>query len=95
MSKKWIDNQVNEICYLENRDNYISLNVSLNETALRLRLRVVAGYETFIVMGNHKRLIDSLESDLDILNWFLENTNGFWSNDTKTLQNYINDNFIK
>lgn len=91
--KKWIDNQVNEICYLENKDNYISLNVSLNETALRLK--VGGDYETFIVMGNHKNLINSLESDLDILNWFLENTDGFWSNDIKTLQNYINYNFIK
>ena len=91
--KKWIDNQVNEICYLENKDNYISLNISLNETALRLK--VGTDYETFIVMGNHKNLINSLESDLDILNWFLEKTNGFWSDDVKTLEYYINDNFIK
>lgn len=91
--KKWINNTMNEICYLENKDNYISLNVSLNETALRLK--VDDYYETFIVMGNHKNLINSLESDLDILNWFLQNTDGFWSNDIKTLQNYINDNFIK
>lgn len=93
--KKWINNTMNEICYLENKDNYISLNVSLNETALRLKVDDDYDYETFIVMGNHKNLINSLESDLDILNWFLQNTDGFWSNDIKTLQNYINDNFIK
>lgn len=90
--RKWIYNGINKISYLENKDNYISLNVAIDETALRLK--VDTDYETFIAMGNHKNLINSLESDLDILNWFLKNTNGFWSNDTKTLEEYINDNFI-
>ena len=90
--REWIDNGINEICYLENEDNYISLNVSLNETALRLKLG--SEYETFIVMGNHKDTINGLKDDLEIMQWFLKNTNGFWSNDVDSLQLYIKDNFI-
>lgn len=91
--REWKQNIANEICYLDNKDNYISINASLNETALRLK--VGGGYETFIVMGNHKGLANSTSCDLDILEWFAENTNGFWSNDVSILKRYIADNFIK
>lgn len=91
--KKWINNIMNEFCYLENKDNYVSINQRINETALRLKIN--GDYQTFVVKGNHRSSINSLKSDLDILNWFLENTNEFWSNDTSILQNYINDNFTK
>lgn len=86
--KKWIDLSVNEICYLENQDNYVSISESINETALRLKLGL--GYETFIVMGNHKNTINDLKDDLEVMQWFLKNTNGLWSNDIETLKDYIN-----
>lgn len=97
---KWKDNImdqviINQVGYLENKDNYVSINTSLNETALRVKFKdtdeKIDNYKTFIVMGNH---IDAMNSDLDILNWFVENTNGFWTNHVGLLKDYISDNFI-
>lgn len=90
--REWKDLDVNEVSYLENEDNYISIHVSLNETALRLKLS--SGYDTFIVMGNHKNTINDLKDDLEIMQWFLKNTNGCWSDDVDSLESYIKDNFI-
>ena len=96
---KWIDNINNEIGYLENKDNYVSINEGLNETALVVKFtdtgKIINDYQTFIVMGNHKETIDSMASDLEIMEWFVENTDGFWTNDVEELKNYISDNFIK
>ena len=96
---KWIDNINNEIGYLENKDNYVSINEGLNETALVVKFtdtgKIINDYKTFIVMGNHKETIDSMNSDLEIMEWFVKNTNGFWTNDVEELKNYISDNFIK
>ena len=101
---KWKDNImdqviINQVGYLENKDNYVSINTSLNETALRVKFKytdkIVNNYKTFIVMGNHKETIDSMASDLEIMEWFVENTDGFWTNDVEELKNYISDNFIK
>lgn len=47
----WKSNIHNEVGYLENKDNYVSINSSVNETALRVKIE---DYKTFIVMGNHK-----------------------------------------
>ena len=100
---KWEDNILNQVIInrvgcLENKDNYVSINTSLNETALRVKFKdtdkKIDNYKTFIVMGNHKETIDAMNSDLDILNWFVENTNGFWTNQVGLLEDYISDNFI-
>ena len=95
---KWKDNIIkdsiiNQVGYLENKDNYVSINTSLNETALRIKF-MDDNYKTFIVMGNHKETIDAMNSDLDILEWFVENTNGFWTDHVGLLKHYIADNFI-
>ena len=96
---KWIDNINNEIGYLENKDNYVSINEGLNETALRVKFtdtnNIIDDYKTFIVMGNHKETIESMASDLEIMEWFVENTDGSWSNDVELLKDYVSDNFIK
>ena len=96
---KWIANINNEVGYLENKDNYVSINVDINETALRVKFKntnkIVNNYKTFIVMGNHKETIDNMNSDLEIMEWFVKNTDGFWSDDVKLLKDYIYDNFIK
>ena len=100
---KWEDNILNQVIInqvgcLENKDNYVSINTSLNETSLRVKFKdtdkKIDNYKTFIVMGNHKETIDAMNSDLDILNWFVENTNGFWTNPVGLLKDYISDNFI-
>ena len=41
---KWKDNImdqviINQVGYLENNDNYVSINTSLNETALRVKVK--------------------------------------------------------
>ena len=95
---KWIDNNVNQVGYLENKDNYISINEDLNETALRIKFQDTGkrtdDYKTFIVMGNHKETINNMNSDLEIMEWFVVNTDGFWTNDVELLKDYISDNFI-
>ncbi len=100
---KWEDNILNQVIInqvgcLENKDNYVSINTSLNETALRVKFKdtdkKIDNYKTFIVMGNHKETIDAMNSDLDILNWFVENANGFWTDHVGLLEDYISDNFI-
>ena len=96
---KWIDNINNEVGYLENKDNYVSINEYLNETALRVKFTdtddIFGDYKTFIVMGDHKETIDNMDSDLEIMEWFVNNTDGFWSDDVELLKDYISDNFIK
>lgn len=96
---KWITNIHNEVGYLENKDNYVSINEGLNETALRVKFqdtgKIVDDYNTFIVMGNHKETIDNMNSDLEIMEWFVKNTDGFWTNNVELLKDYISDNFIK
>ena len=96
---EWKHNIINQVGYLENKDNYISINASINETALRIKFKdtdkKVDNYKTFIVMGNHKKTIDNMNSDLEIMEWFVKNTNGFWTNDVELLKDYISDNFIK
>lgn len=96
---KWIDNIKNEIGYLENKDNYVSINEDLNKTALRVKFTDTGSsinyYQTFIVMGNHKETIDNMNSDLEIMEWFVVNTDGFWSDDVEELKDYISNNFIK
>ena len=96
---KWIANINNEVGDLENKDNYVSINKGLNETALRVKFqdtdKNIDDYKTFIVMGNHKETIDNMNSDLEIMEWFVKNTDGFWSNDVELLKDYISDNFIK
>ena len=96
---KWIDNINNEVGYLENKDNYVSINEGLNETALRVKFQdtseSINDYQTFIVMGNHKEIIDNMNSDLEIMEWFVKNTDGFWSDNVELLKDYISDNFIK
>lgn len=96
---KWIANINNEVGYLENKDNYVSVNEGLNETALRVKFqdtgKTVDDYNTFIVMGNHKETIDNMNSDLDILEWFVKSTDGFWTDDVELLKDYISNNFIK
>ena len=96
---KWLDGINNEFGYLENKDNYVSINVDINETALRVKFqgtgKKVDNYKTFIVMGNHKETIDNMNSDLEIMEWFVKNTDGFWTNDVELLKDYISDNFIK
>ena len=87
--KEWKQLEVNEICYLDNKDIYISINKRLNETAL------VIGGDFFISMGIHKDLINELKTDLDILEWFSKNTKGFWSDDVNIFKKYISDNFKK
>ena len=93
---KWIANINNEVGYLNNKDNYVSVNKGINETALRVKFqdtgKAVDDYKTFIVMGNHKETIDAMNSDLDILEWFAENTNGL--DHVGLLKHYISDNFI-
>ena len=96
---KWIANINNEVGYLENKDNYVSINVDINETALRVKFqdtgKSIDNYNTFIVMGDHKETIDNMDSDLEIMEWFMKNTDGFWSDDVELLKDYISDNFIK
>ena len=96
---KWIANIYNEVAYLENKDNYVSINEDLNETALRVKFQVtgkrINDYKTFIVIGNHKETINSMNSDLEILEWFVKNTDGLWSDDVELLEEYISNNFIK
>ena len=96
---KWIVNIHNEVGYLENKDNYVSINEGLNETALRVKFqdtgKSIDDYNTFIVMGDHKETIDNMDSDLEIMEWFMKNTDGFWSDDVELLKEYISDNFIK
>lgn len=96
---KWEENINNQVGYLENKDNYVSINLCINETALRVKFQDAGKtedyYKTFTVMGNHKETIDAMNSDLDILKWFAENTNGFWSDDVELLKDYISNNFIK
>ena len=46
-------------------------------------------------MGNHKETINNMNSDLDILEWFVVNTDGFWTDDVELLKDYISDNFTK
>ena len=96
---KWIDHINNEVGYLENKDNYVAINVGLNETALRVKFqdtgKSINDYQTFIVMGNYKETIDNMNSDLEIMEWFVKNTDGFWSDDVELLKDYISDNFIK
>ena len=94
-----VDNIINEVGYLENKDNYVSINEGLNETALRVKFqdtgKSIDDYNTFIVMGDHKETIDNMDSDLEIMEWFMKNTDGFWSDDVELLKDYISDNFIK
>ena len=96
---KWIDNINNEVGYLNNKDNYVSINEGLNETALRVKFqdtgKIINDYQTFIVMGNHKETINTMNSDLETMEWFAEKTDGFWSNNVELLKDYISDNFIK
>lgn len=96
---KWIDNITNEVGYLENKDNYISINTAVDETALRVKFtdtgKIVDDYKTFIVMGNHKETINNMDSDLDIMEWFVVNTDGDWSDDIQLLEYYISRNFTK
>ena len=96
---KWIANINNEVGHLENKDNYVSINVGINETALRVKFKdtgkKVDNYKTFIVMGNHKETIDNMNSDLEIMEWFVKNTDGFWTDNVKLLKDYISNNFIK
>ena len=96
---KWIDNINNEVGYLENKDNYVSINEGLNETALRVKFQdtgsSINDYQTFIVMGNHKETIDNMNSDLEIMEWFVKNTDGSWSDDVELLKEHISNNFIK
>ena len=96
---KWKDNImdqviINQVGYLENKDNYVSINTSLNETALRIKF-MDDNYKTFIVMGNHKETIDNMNRDLEIMEWLVKNTDGSWSDDIELLESYISDNFIK
>lgn len=95
---KWKDNIINQVRNLENKDNYVSINSGINETALRIKYRdtdeKVNNYKTFIVRGNHKETIDNMDNDLEILEWFAENTNGFWTDNVELLKDYISDNFI-
>lgn len=96
---KWIANINNEVGLLENKYNYVSINEGLNETALRVKFqdtgKRINDYNTFIVMGNHKETIDNMNSDLEIMEWFAENTDGDWSDDVELLKDYISNNFIK
>ena len=96
---KWKDNIDNEVGYLENKDNYVSINEGINETALRVKFqdtgKRINDYKTFIVIGNHKETINSMNSDLEILEWFVKNTNGFWTDDVELLKDYISNNFTK
>lgn len=96
---EWKINSVNEVGFLENKDNYVSVNASIDETALRVKVKhtdkKIDNYKTFIVMGNHKETIDNMNSDLEIMEWFAENTNGFWSNSVELLKDYISRNFTK
>lgn len=96
---KWEENIINQIGYLDNKNNYISINTDVNETALRVKFtdtgKRLDDYKTFIVMGNHKETINNMDSDLDIMEWFVVNTDGDWSDDIETLKDYITDNFTK
>ena len=96
---EWYKNIENEVGYLENKDNYISINSRVNETALRVKFShngsKLRDYKTFIVMGNHKEVINKMSSDLEIMEWFAKNVNGFWSNEVELLEEYISNNFIK
>ena len=87
---KWIANINNEVGYLENKDNYVSINEGLNETALRVKFqdtgKSIDDYNTFIVMGDHKETIDNMNSDLEIMEWFVKNTDGCWSDDVESGQ---------
>lgn len=96
---KWIGNINNKVGCLENKNNYVSINGDFNETALRVKFqdtgKIINDYKTFIVMGNHKETIDNMNSDLEIMEWFVKNTDGFWSDDVELLKDYIAYNFIK
>ena len=91
--KKWKDNEINEIYYLENENNYVSINNYINETALRIKID--EEYLTFIIKGNCKEAINNLNSDFDILKYFEKYTNGFWTNNVKLLTKYLDDNFMR
>ena len=91
--KKWKSLDVNEICYLENENNYVSINASLNETALIIKID--GEYQTFIVMGNQKEALNKLNSDFEILKYFEKYVNGFWSNDVRALTMYLDNNFMR
>ena len=96
---KWLYNINNEVGYLENKDNYVSINRGLNETALRVKFqdtgKSINDYYTFIVMGKHKETINAMNSDLEIMEWFVNNTDGSWSDDIELLKDYMSDNFNK
>ena len=91
--KKCKSLDVNEICYLENENNYVSINASLNETALIIKID--GEYQTFIVMGNQKEALNKLNSDFEILKYFEKYVNGFWSNDVRALTMYLDNNFMR
>ena len=91
--KKWKSLEVNEICYLENENNYVSINASLNETALMIKID--GEYQTFIVRGNQKEALNKLNSDFEILKYFEKYVNGFWSNDVRALTMYLDNNFMR
>ena len=91
--KKWKSLDINEICYLENENNYVSINASLNETALKIKID--GEYQTFIVMGNQKEALNKLNSDFEILKYFEKYVNGFWSNDVRALTMYLDNNFMR
>ena len=91
--KKWKSLGINEICYLENENNYVSVNASLNETALRIKID--GEYQTFIIMGNQKETLNNLNSDFEILKYFEKYINGFYSNDVDALTKYLDDNFMR
>ena len=91
--KKWKSLDINEICYLENENNYVSVNASLNETALKIKID--GEYQTFIVMGNQKEALNKLNSDFEILKYFEKYVNGFWSNDVRALTMYLDNNFMR
>lgn len=96
---KWKMNNFYELGFLENKDNYVSINASIDETALRVRVKhtdiVIDNYKTFVVMGNHKETINTMNSDLEIMEWFAKNTNGFLSDTVELLKDYISINFTK
>lgn len=99
LKMKWKMGRVNEVGYLEDKDNYVSINTSIDETALRVKVkhtdREIDNYATFTVMGNHKETINTMNSDLEIMEWFAKNINGFWSDSAESLKDYISRNFTK
>ena len=93
--REWIQLEENILCELTS-DNYILINKSVDDIALNettLLVKFVNGdkslQETFTVMGHHNETIDTIETELEIFEWFYKNTNGAWSSDIKILRNYI------